>query len=79
MAITMTDVFNIRFTEAGINKVLEVFGELPNKSGTHPLLMDMYNQAKAEAERIAKAAAAPTGIGPDPSSASGPSEASQSS
>ncbi len=44
----MTDIFEIKFTLAGLNKVIEVLADLPNKSGTFLLLKDIEQQAIAQ-------------------------------
>ena len=42
------DHFEIKFTLAGLNKVIEVLADLPNKSGTFPLLKEIEQQAIAQ-------------------------------
>jgi len=43
---------NIKLTLDGLNCILKHFGELPNSSGTYPLLVDLQAQGKAELDRI---------------------------
>jgi len=61
----MTQFLNIKLTLDGLNCILKHFGELPNSSGTYPLLVDLQTQGKAELERI-KAAKPETSEPPSP-------------
>lgn len=74
----MTETLNIKFTLAGLNKVLETLGALPNSSDTYPLFLELQKQGKAELERISAQKSAPPETAPYPTQAAAQSEPLQS-
>lgn len=52
---------NIKLTLGGLNFIIKLLGEQPNKSGSYPLLIELQNQGKAEVDRINAAKSLPSG------------------